>query len=174
MPPPAPGSADAVRVALPPEAAVAPPPASTPSALHAVVLQLSLDGAEGSRGAAFSDPLVLPVLPSATVGELRARAARLWGASPAEAAEWPAALVPVSGQPQPLADADRVVDRLPADSLQGLYGHVSRACVGFARENKNVRRTNAHINRALAASGGSSGGGWNGGYGAEKQLKIKA
>lgn len=63
------------------------------------------------------------------------------------------------GGTEPLADDVQVASRL---DTQRLYGHQERNCIGFVHENKNVRRTHAHLNSRLAA--------WQG---QEKQLKIR-
>ncbi len=63
------------------------------------------------------------------------------------------------GGTEPLADDVQVSSRL---DTQRLYGHQERNCIGFVHENKNVRRTHAHLNARLVA--------WQG---QEKQLKIR-
>jgi hypothetical protein len=64
------------------------------------------------------------------------------------------------GGAEALADDVQVASRLDS---QKLYGHQERNAIGFVRENKNLRRTHAHLNSRLAA--------WQG---QEKQLRIKS
>jgi ubiquitin carboxyl-terminal hydrolase 7 len=63
------------------------------------------------------------------------------------------------GGAEPLADDVVVASRLDS---QKLYGHQERNCIGFVRENRNPRRTHAHLNARLAAWAGQ-----------EKQLRIR-
>lgn len=64
------------------------------------------------------------------------------------------------GGAEALADDVQVASRLDS---QRLYGHQERNAIGFVHENKNLRRTHAHLNSRLAA--------WQG---QEKQLRIKS
>lgn len=81
----------------------------------------------------------------------------------ASAPTWRAAFASFSfcrfGGAEPLADDVVVASRLDS---QKLYGHQERNCIGFVRENKNLRRTHAHLNARLAAWAGQ-----------EKQLRIR-
>lgn len=63
------------------------------------------------------------------------------------------------GGAEPLGDDVVVAQRLDS---QRLYGHCERNCIGFVHENKNQRRTHAHLNSRLSA--------WQG---QEKQLRIR-
>ena len=49
--------------------------------------------------------------------------------------------------PEPLDDDVVLSQRIPLADLQKLYSHADRTCIGFEHENKNPRRTHAHINR---------------------------
>ncbi len=49
--------------------------------------------------------------------------------------------------PEPLDDDVVLSQRIPLADLQKLYSHSDRICIGFEHENKNPRRTHAHINR---------------------------
>lgn len=60
---------------------------------------------------------------------------------------------------EPLADSVVVAQRLDSNKL---FGHSERNCIGFVHENKNPRRTHAHLNSRLTA--------WQG---QEKQLRIR-
>lgn len=71
-------------------------------------------------------------------------------------------LVSAFSTPEPLDDDVVLSQRIPLADLQKLYSHSDRICIGFEHENKNPRRTHAHINRNASF------------YGQEKQLKIKA
>ena len=64
------------------------------------------------------------------------------------------------GGVEPLGDDVVVASRLDANPR--LYGHQERNCIGFVHDNKNPRRTHAHLNSRLAA--------WQG---QEKQLRIR-
>lgn len=64
------------------------------------------------------------------------------------------------GGGEELADDAVVASRLDS---QRLYGHQERNCIGFVHENKNPRRTAAHLNTRPTA--------WQG---QEKQLRIRS
>lgn len=55
--------------------------------------------------------------------------------------------------PELLADDVVIAQRIPLADLQRLYGHHERACIGFEHENKNVRRTQAHLKRNVSWAG---------------------
>ena len=135
--------------------------ATDPEALHVHVLQMSDDAQ--SRAMAIADPLVMRVREGETVAELGERVRAALGVPPEEFAKWKPVLCPPLAAPEPLEPGDVVAARIPRADLQRLHGHHDRACVGWAHENKNPRKTHAHLNR--------SSGAW---HGQERALRIKA
>lgn len=114
------------------------------------------------RAFAFSDPFIMRVREGETVGELRRRVQHALEVGDEEFAGWRPMLCPPLSAPEALEDEEVVTARLARADLKRLYGHHDRACIGWEHENKNPRKTHAHLNRNAA---------W---YGQERQLKIKA
>lgn len=131
-----------------------------PAPLHVHCLQVTEEG--GAKAFAFSDPFIMALGEGETVGALRARVRAALGLSEEEAAAWRPLLCPPMAAPEPLADEDVLADRIPRADLTRLYGHHDRVCLGWQHENKNPRKTHAHMNR---------GTGW---LGQERALKIRA
>ncbi|KAL4423841.1 hypothetical protein ABPG75_001142 [Micractinium tetrahymenae] len=126
--------------------------------LHAHCLQIGEEQVNG-RPQAISDPFIMRIEKEETVGELRQRVQQQLGIPDEESENsWKPVLCTFGGT-EALADDVQVSSRLDS---QRLYGHQERNCIGFVHENKNVRRTHAHLNSRLAA--------W---HGQEKQLKIR-
>ncbi|KAL6782343.1 hypothetical protein ACKKBG_A06435 [Auxenochlorella protothecoides x Auxenochlorella symbiontica] len=128
--------------------------------LHVHCLQVTEEA--HNRAFAFSDPFIMRVREGETVGELRRRVQVALGVGDEEFAGWRALLCPPLSAPEPLEDEEVVTARLARADLERLYGHHDRACIGWEHENRNPRKTHAHLNRNAA---------W---YGQERQLKIKA
>lgn len=127
-------------------------------ALHAHCLQVS-EEPNNQRPFAFSDPFIMRVEPDETVGQLRQRVQAMLGIPEEEFNEsWKPLLVTFGGS-EALSDDVVVAPRLDS---QRLYGHQERNCIGFVHENKNQRRTHAHLNQRPQA--------WQG---QEKALRIR-
>lgn len=133
--------------------------------LHVHCLQV--EDKDGNPKLAFpcSDPFIMAVGPSETVGELKARVQAEMEVSDEEFAGWKVVLVSgMNNTQEPLADDVIIAQRFNPDDLSSkkFWGHSDRQMLGFHHENKNPRRTHAHINRpsAIAAQ--------------ERALKIRA
>ena len=99
-----------------------------------------------------------------TVGQLKARVQRELGVSAKEFAFWRVVLVTGIGFAMETLGDDVVVAQRPSRADLGpskLYGHMERQMIGFHHENKNPRRTHAHINRPAT-------------FGQERALRIRA
>jgi ubiquitin carboxyl-terminal hydrolase 7 len=140
-----------------------------PGALHAHVLQVcDREGAPGGReGFPCADPFVVALREGETAAELKARLREELGVPAREFAAW--RLVLLSGfnfTMEPLPDDAVVVDRFTSRADLGpekLYGHAERQFLGLHHENKNPRRTAAHIHRPPAVCGAG-----------ERALRIRA
>ncbi|PSC73213.1 ubiquitin carboxyl-terminal hydrolase 12 [Micractinium conductrix] len=132
-----------------------------PGVQHVHCLQVTEDGSNSNqRPFAFSDPFIMRLAPEETVGQLRDRVQRMLGIPDEEfEGSWKPVLCTFGGV-EPLGDDVVVASRLDANPR--LYGHQERNCIGFVHDNKNPRRTHAHLNSRLAA--------WQG---QEKQLRIR-
>lgn len=135
-----------------------------PGRLHVQCLQLD----ESQTKAAFpcSDPFIMSIGEKETVGELKERVKNEMEIPEEEFENWKAVIV--DGQRmsmEPCEDDSAVVtEKLNVAMLDGtrLYGHVlDRQMIGFLHENKNPRRTHAHIRNPSF-------------YGQDRALKIKA
>lgn len=103
----------------------------------------------------FSDPFVMPLHPTDTVADLKVRVQKEMELSDEEFSTWNVVLVTgMNAIQEPLADDVIISQRLnPADlGPAKLYGHGDRQMLGFHHENKNPRRTHAHIHRASAVA----------------------
>ncbi|KAI7840976.1 hypothetical protein COHA_005205 [Chlorella ohadii] len=128
-------------------------------ALHAHCLQVA-EEPNNQRPFAFSDPFIMRVGPEETVGQLRQRVQAKLGIPVEEFQDsWKPVLVTFGGS-EALANDVVVAPRLDS---QRLYGHQERNCIGFVHENKNQRRTHAHLNQRLQV--------WQG---QEKALRIRS
>lgn len=135
--------------------------------LHVHCLQV--EEKEGNKGQAFpfSDPFLMNITEQETVGDLKIRVQKEMEIPDAEMAKWSVVLLTGIGlnpSMEPLDDSVIIADKLrPVDiSASRLYGHFDRAAIGFTHENKNPRRTHAHLNRSAAV------------LGQERALKIRA
>jgi ubiquitin carboxyl-terminal hydrolase 7 len=102
---------------------------------------------------AFSDPFIMAVGPAETVGELKARVQAEMKIPKKEFENWRVVMVSGMNNNQEFLDENLVIaDKFNVEDLSStkLYGHTERAMLGFHHENKNPRRTHAHINRSSA------------------------
>lgn len=132
-------------------------------ALHVHCLQVQDKEGNDKVAFPFSDPFIMSIAEGETVGQLKARVQKEMGIPDKEFASWRVVLVVgLSFSMEPLGDDVVVADRLNRTDLAPtkLYGHAERQMIGFHHENKNPRRTHAHINRSAT-------------YGQERALKIK-
>ena len=133
--------------------------------LHVHCLQV--EDKEGSPKNAFpcSDPFIMSVGPTETIGELKKRVQKEMEVPDKEFEDWKVVLVSgMNNTQEPLADDVVIAQRLNPDDLsfRKLWGHSDRQMLGFHHENKNPRKTHAHINRPSAVAA------------QERALKIRA
>lgn len=50
-----------------------------------------------------------------------------------------------------------ISDRISHADLRKLFGHHDRPCLGFEHENKNPRKTHAHLNKCVSGRMGEEG-----------------
>ena len=122
--------------------------------LHVHCLQVEdKDKNQKPNAFAFSDPFIMAVGPSETVGEIKIRVQAEMKIPEEEFSEWTVVLVTGLNQNQePLDDDVVIAEKFNIEDLSSkkLYGHCERHMLGFHHENKNPRRTHAHINRPSA------------------------
>ena len=68
-------------------------------------------------------------------------------------AEWKVVLVSRRLSMEPLEDEDVVSEKIPDTGPDVLYGTHDRSFIGFFHENKNPRRTHAHLHRGTYTGG---------------------
>lgn len=133
--------------------------------LHVHCLQVQEKDGNANQAFAFSDPFIMDISKTETVGELRKRVQEEMEIPDEEFSDWKIVLVAgLNMAMEPLAEDVIIADKLnPMDmSHARLYGHFDRAAIGFYHENKNPRRTHAHLNRQPAS------------LGQDRALRIKA
>ena len=121
--------------------------------LHVQCLQVEDKDGNPKLAFAFGDPFIMAVTPGETVGQLKARVQAEMGVSDEDMATWKVVTVRTANNVQePLSDEDVIDERFTAEDLSSkkLYAHHDRQMIGFHHENKNPRKTHAHINRASA------------------------
>lgn len=130
--------------------------------LHVQCLQVEEKENRPNQAYPFSDPFIMDISSSETVGELKERVQKEMQVSDEDFASWKVVLVTSLMSMEPLQDDVVIADKIVDTGADKLYGRHSRAVIGFWHENKNPRRTHAHIHRP------------SGGYrGHERALKIK-
>ena len=134
----------------------------TEGRLHIHCLQVE---EKDSKPFPFSDPFLMDITGTETVGDLKKRVQEEMGIPDAEFADWKVVLVStLMSTVEPLDDDVVIADKFkPLDiSSERLYGHYVRPAIGFVHANKNPRRTHAHNHRTSTT------------FGYERALKIKA
>lgn len=122
--------------------------------LHVHCLQVQEKDGNANLAFAFSDPFIMDISKTETVGQLRKRVQEEMEIPEEEFSKWKVVLVAgLNMAMEPLAEDVIIADKLnPMDlSHARLYGHYDRAAIGFFHENKNPRRTHAHLNRQPAS-----------------------
>jgi ubiquitin carboxyl-terminal hydrolase 7 len=121
--------------------------------LHVHCIQVEDKDKIAKNAFAFSDPFIMSVGPAETVGELKNRVQAEMKIPKEEMEDWTVVLVSGINHAQDLLGDDVVIaDKVNKEDLSSkkLYGHSERQMLGFHHENKNPRRTHAHINRPSA------------------------
>ena len=124
--------------------------------MHVHCLQVQERESNPNQAFAFSDPFIMDISKTETVEQLKSRVQKDMEIADEEFATWKVVLLSgLNLAMEPLEDDVVIADRLnPMDmSHERLYGHYDRASIGFFHENKNPRRTHAHINRASNITG---------------------
>lgn len=130
--------------------------------MHIHCLQVEEKENRPNQAYPFSDPFLMGISSSETVGELKLRVKKEMQISDEDFASWKVVLVTNLMSMEPLQDDVVIAEKILDTGSDKLYGRHSRAAIGFWHENKNPRRTHAHIHRP------------SGGYrGHERALKIK-
>ncbi|KAL4539456.1 hypothetical protein Ndes2437B_g02171 [Nannochloris sp. 'desiccata'] len=123
--------------------------------LHIHCVQVEDKDKQTKNAFAFSDPFIMSVGSSETIGELKSRVQEEMKIPGEEFENWKVVLVSGIDHKQELLDDDLVIaDKFDVEDLSSkkLYGHSERPTLGFHHENKNPRRTHAHLNRPSAVA----------------------
>jgi ubiquitin carboxyl-terminal hydrolase 7 len=121
--------------------------------LHVHCIQVEDKDKLAKNAFAFSDPFIMSVGPTETVGELKARVQEEMKIPQKEFESWQVVLVSgINYNQELLEDSIVISEKFNSEDLSSkkLYGHSERQMLGFHHENKNPRRTHAHINRPSA------------------------
>ena len=121
--------------------------------MHVHCLQVEEKENKPNQAFPFSDPFIMDVSPTETVGELKLRVKEEMQISDEEFAEWKVVLVSRLLSMEPLEDEDVVSEKIPDTGPDVLYGTHDRSFIGFFHENKNPRRTHAHLHRGTYTGG---------------------
>lgn len=120
---------------------------------HIHCMQVEDKDKQTKNAFAFSDPFIMAIGSSETIGELKARVKKIMEIPDQEFENWNVVLVSGIDNKQEFLDDDLVIaDKVNIEDLsfRKLYGHSDRPTLGFHHENKNPRRTHAHLNRPSA------------------------
>ncbi len=125
--------------------------------MHVQCLQVEEKANRPNQAFPFSDPFLMDISPSETVGELKMRVQKEMEIPDDEFTEWKVVLVTSLLTMEPLDDGVVVSKKIPDTGPDVLYGrHGNRSMIGFWHENKNPRRTHAHLHRNAYGGSGAT------------------
>ena len=125
--------------------------------LHVQCLQVEEKENRPHQAFPFSDPFLMDISPAETVGELKLRVQQEMNIPDEEFAEWKVVLVSSLLSMEPLGDDVVISEKIHDTGHNVLYGrHASRSMIGFWHENKNPRRTHAHLHRNAYGGSGAT------------------
>ena len=125
--------------------------------MHVQCLQVEEKENRPNQAFPFSDPFLMDISPTETVGQLKLRVQKEMEIPNEEFAEWKTVLVTSLLTMEPLDDGVVVSAKIPDMGPDVLYGrHGNRSMIGFWHENKNPRRTHAHLHRNSYGGSGAT------------------